>query len=101
MSETLGAAAFGHSRQARFLEGGLEERNYSEETARAIDADVKTILHEQHERARRLLAERRQVLESMVKRLLEVETLNRADLEALVGPEVREKAAAGSGRLGT
>ena len=95
MSEKLGAVTFGLSRQARFLEGGFEERNYSEETARAIDAEVKAMLEAQHARARRLLEQRRDVLEAMVKRLLEVETLNRADLEALVGPGVRERVAAG------
>jgi cell division protease FtsH len=62
----------------------MEERNYSEETARAIDAEVRAILEKQHRRARDILDARRDVLERMATRLLEVETLDRTEIEAVL-----------------
>jgi cell division protease FtsH len=85
MSETLGPMTFGRQQSSRFLDGmGLEERTYSEETARAIDAEVRAILEAEHRRATQILTEKRELLERMTRRLLEVETLDRAELEALL-----------------
>jgi cell division protease FtsH len=85
MSEKLGAMTFGRQQSSRFLEGlGMEERTYSEETARAIDAEVRAILEGQHRRAKEILTEKREVLERMTRRLLEIETLDRAEIETLV-----------------
>jgi cell division protease FtsH len=85
MSEVLGALTFGRTQHSRFLEGmGMEERNYSEETARAIDAEVRAILEKQHRRAREILDTRRDVLDRMATRLLEVETLDRAEIEGVL-----------------
>ena len=85
MSEALGPLTFGRTQHSRFLEGvGMEERNYSEETARAIDAEVRAILEKQHRRARDILDARRDVLERMATRLLEVETLDRTEIEAVL-----------------
>jgi cell division protease FtsH len=90
MSEKLGAMTFGRTQSARFLEGmGMEERTYSEETARAIDAEVRAIMDGQHRRATEILTREREVLERMTLRLIEVETLDRAELESIVsGPAV-------------
>jgi cell division protease FtsH len=85
MSAKLGAMTFGRQQSPRFLEGmGVEERTYSEETARAIDAEVRAILDAQHRRATAILTEKRDLLEKMTRRLLEVETLDRTDIETLV-----------------
>jgi cell division protease FtsH len=86
MSEKLGAMTFGRQQSSRFLEGmGMEERTYSEETARAIDGEVRAILQDQHRRATEILTEKRELLERMTRRLLEVETLDRAEIDAIVG----------------
>jgi len=86
MSDKLGPMTFGRQQSSRFLEGmGMEERTYSEETARAIDAEVKAILMDQHRRATEILTEKRDVLERMTRRLLEVETLDRPEIERIVG----------------
>jgi len=86
MSEQLGPLTFGRDHTSQFLGGmGTEERNYSEETARAIDAEVREILEAQHTRAREILKGRRDVLERLAARLLEVETLDRSDLEEILG----------------
>jgi cell division protease FtsH len=85
MSEKLGAMTFGRQQSSRFLDGmGMEERTYSEETARAIDAEVKAILTDQHRRATEILTEKRPVLERMTRRLLEVETLDRKEIERVI-----------------
>jgi cell division protease FtsH len=86
MSEKLGPLTFGRDHSSQFLRGmATEERNYSEETARAIDAEVREILETQHARAREILERCRDVLERLTARLLEVETLDRADLEEILG----------------
>jgi len=86
MSERLGALTFGRDHAPQFLGGiGAEERNYSEETARVIDAEVRRLLEGQHARARQILERRRDDLERMAARLLEVETLGRADIEEILG----------------
>jgi cell division protease FtsH len=87
MSEALGPVTFGRAGQSRFLAAaGLgEERNFSEETARQIDAEVRRLLEEQYARAREVLTRRRAALETIALRLLEVETLDRPELERLAG----------------
>jgi cell division protease FtsH len=97
MSETLGPMTFGRQQSSRFLDGmGMEERTYSEETARAIDAEVRAILEAQHRRATQILTEKRELLERMTGRLLEVETLDRAELDALLAVPAAEPATHGA-----
>jgi len=85
MSEKLGPLTFGRDHSSQFLRGmSTEERNYSEETARAIDGEVREILETQHARAREILERSRDVLERLAARLLEVETLDRDDLEEIL-----------------
>lgn len=85
MSEALGPRTFGKSRRSRFLgiDGG-EERDFSEKTAQAIDAEVRSIIEEQYQRARSILVERAHQLKRIAERLLIDETLNRGDLEGLM-----------------
>jgi cell division protease FtsH len=84
MSERLGPMTYGRSQSSRFLPGvEAEERTYSEETARAIDAEVRSLLEDQRRRATEILTERRELLERMARRLLEKETLDRAEIEKL------------------
>jgi cell division protease FtsH len=88
MSDMLGPQTFGRPMGGKFLDTPVslgEERNFSEETARAIDAEVKAILEQQHQRARKILSERRDVLDALARRLLKDETLDREALDAIVG----------------
>ena len=87
MSEALGARTYGVSTEARFLPGSsFEERDYSEETARLIDTEVKAIIDTERERARQILLERRIELKNVAERLLVKETLERVELESFVSP---------------
>ncbi len=89
MSPQLGLLTYGRSAQARFLTGlsGPEERNYSEQTAQQIDAEVRRIMDATYDRVKRILRERREDMERVVEELMRKETLDRAELEALLGQE--------------
>jgi cell division protease FtsH len=94
MSEKLGPLTYGRPAGMRFLEAPVmlgEERNFSEETAQAIDAEVRSLVDAEHKRARAILTERRAVLDAIAERLLAVETLERAELEKMVGEPLPER----------
>ncbi len=78
MSETVGPVAFGTERTA------VGEIAYSEETARRIDEEVAMIIKTQRERAKEILIKHREALDAMSARLVEVETLEREEFEALL-----------------
>jgi cell division protease FtsH len=87
MSDVLGPLTFGRPAGARFLETPVslgEERNFSEETARAIDAEVRATVERAHERARGVLRQKKHLLERIATQLLDVETLEREDLEQIM-----------------
>jgi len=86
MSAELGLATFEEPRSAPFLHTPLPEsvRNYSERTAQAIDAEVRTLLADAQGRVRATLIERRAQLDALARRLLEVEVMDRAALLELL-----------------
>jgi cell division protease FtsH len=88
MSDTLGAVNYNGHKRASFLETPfMQERGtYAEETALTIDTEVKRILTEAHETARRLLRERRDTLDRLSQRLLEKEVIESEELKAILGP---------------
>jgi cell division protease FtsH len=87
MSETLGPMTFGQRTDLVFLGRDLNrERDYGEEVASAIDREVRSIVVEQYERAKRILSTHRTVLNRMAMALLEKETLLADELLALVEP---------------
>ncbi len=85
MGHELGPLAYGRSKNLRFLEGTTlaDERNFSEDTAQHIDNEVRAIVEGAYARAKALLVRRKTTLEKIASRLLEVETLERNELEAL------------------
>jgi cell division protease FtsH len=99
MSDKLGPQTFGQPGGNRFLETPAmfgEQRNFSEETARLIDAEVKSIVEIEHARALSILEERRELLSTIAERLLIEETLERTDLEQMVAtaaPLIADQAA--------
>ena len=86
MSDALGVVHYnGHSRH-RFLDIPLgPERDYAEDTARLIDGEVKRILNDAHEQARRILAEKRELLEQITRRLLDIEVMEGDELRRMLG----------------
>jgi cell division protease FtsH len=88
MSDVLGPMTFPRRRAPAFLgdRAGLmpEQREYSEATAEALDAEVKRLLDERLGRVKALLTEKRALLDRVSKALLEKETLEAAEFEAMV-----------------
>ena len=85
MSEKLGLASLEGPRQATFLMVPTQSpKEYSEETARLIDGEVKQILSEAHGKARDILTTHRSALEELAKLLLEKEVVDRPALQAIL-----------------
>jgi cell division protease FtsH len=61
-----------------------EQRNYSEEVAEEIDSEVRRLVGEAYGRAKKVLTDYRGKLDQIARRLIEIETLDRAQFEALV-----------------
>jgi cell division protease FtsH len=88
MSDELGAVNYNGHRRATFLDMpfGPERGNYAEDTAIKIDVEVKRILTEAHETARRILRDRRETLDRLSERLLDKEVIEADELKAIMGP---------------
>ncbi|MBM3965803.1 MAG: cell division protein FtsH, partial [Planctomycetes bacterium] len=83
------------NRSAFLATGGNESfgRDYSEQTAREIDQEVKRLIDESSAHARSILTERRAALEALAQRLIEVEVVDSEDLTRIIdstigGPRV-------------
>ena len=88
MSAELGTQVFGEAQHQVFLgRDYADHQDYSEETARRIDAEVQRIMREAHERAREILDARRDQLDLMAKVLLERETVEGDAVQALLDNE--------------
>jgi cell division protease FtsH len=91
MSEKLGPRTFGHDQSLPFL--GREfsaEPDYSDEIAREIDDEIRRIVEEAHQTARGVLTDRREHLDKLSKLLLEHETIEREEFEALLAGKSEE-----------
>src|SRR5579872_5279707 len=84
MSEELGPMAWGSQGMVFLGEDLLHSRDYSEDTARVVDAEVARILRHQEERAIELLTRHRGGLDAVARGLLERETLDGAEVGRLV-----------------
>jgi cell division protease FtsH len=85
MSEKLGPRTFGHDQSQPFL--GREfsaTADYSDEIAREIDDEIRRIVEEAHQTARQVLSDRRNDLDRLSRLLLEHETIEREEFEALL-----------------
>ncbi len=85
MSPRLGPLTFGDRDELVFLGREIaEQRNYSDAVAEEIDQEVRRIVEAAYERARNVLVTYRDKLDLLATRLIEVETLDRRDFEALL-----------------
>lgn len=92
----LGRVNFREGNRSPFLATGGNDsfgRDYSEQTAREIDQEVKRLIDEASNQAQGILTERRAALESLANRLMEVEVVDGEDLKKIVdatlgGPRV-------------
>ncbi len=85
MSEDLGPMTFGQKQELVFLGREIaERRDYSEAVAQEIDLEVRGFIDEAHSRARETLTTYRDKLIALAQRLIEVETLEGTDLQAML-----------------
>jgi len=85
MSEAIGPLTVGKRHGNPFLgRDMMEDRNYSEQIAEAIDKEIRSIMDAGYERAKGILTENREKMDMVVKVLLEKETLEREEFEALM-----------------
>jgi cell division protease FtsH len=86
MSEKMGHLTYGKPLGGRFLQSpfAVEERNYSDKTAEAIDDEVHKLIDECYVRSREILLSRHLQLAAIAKELIQKETLDRADFDALL-----------------
>ena len=88
MSERLGSVAYERD-PGSFLAGPDRsfpgrERDYAEDTAAAVDREVKSIIDQVFQRTQAILTTRRPILDRAAKKLLEKETLEQSDIDALI-----------------
>ena len=95
MSERLGSVVYDRD-PGNFLAGAdraypMRERDYADETAAAVDEEVRGIVDRVFQRTQTILSARRAILDRAAKKLLEKETLEQSDLDALIRetPQVR------------
>lgn len=85
MNETVGLASLEGSRHSTFLMVPTQSpKEYSEETARIIDEEVKKTLSEAYAKARDILVAHRSALEKLAKLLLKKEVVDRPALQAIL-----------------
>jgi cell division protease FtsH len=86
MSESLGLVAFERNREPLYLQATAfpTTQEYSEETSREIDAEIKRIVDEAHQRAREILGEKKPILDAVAQILLEREVIAGDELKKLV-----------------
>ena len=94
MSDKIGPLSYGKKEEQIFL--GREfatHKDYSEETAKNIDAEVVSIVSRNYEKAKELLTDHIEILHKIAGELLEKEVLNTAEIDALIGdalPKVQQ-----------
>ncbi len=91
----LGRITFRHSPRSSFLNPGYEEqvRQFSEETAKEIDVELKRILEKALDNVTEILKSRYDALVAVAKRLIEIESVDSAELKRIIeehtpGPQV-------------
>jgi len=88
MSEKLGMVAYGDNSQEVFLGHSVtQSKNVSEETARAIDAEVRAIIDSAYARATQILTDNKHELEMLAQGLLEYETLSGDEIRTVLRGE--------------
>lgn len=85
MSEELGMVEYGKNEEQVFLARDMSSnQNYSESTAKKIDAEIKRLTDEAYASATRILLDKREELDLIAKALLEYETLDGAHIRDLM-----------------
>jgi cell division protease FtsH len=99
MSDEFGPLNFSAGKQEVFLGRDFSSsERHSEDTAQRIDAEIRRIVVDQYNRAMEILTSHRKELEQIAEALLEYETLDGGDIDALLRGERIERPAAAAAR---
>ena len=98
-SEKIGTVNYSNSEEVFLGNDFTTHKNYSDEIAREIDAEVKRIIDEAYKEAERLLTENRDILTRVAEALLLVETIDGEQFEELFTGAVSAEGLAGKVRL--
>ncbi len=91
MSEKLGYVTFEKEKRPLFLQSPFpSSKEYSEETAKEIDEEVKHIIDESYTRAKRILVQNEAKLKKLANLLLEKEVVEEEDLKKVLGKPLLE-----------
>jgi cell division protease FtsH len=86
MSDRLGLVTYERPHQARFLPGNLSpNKTYSEEKAAQIDEEISQVIEQAHQRVRKILSARRNVLDEVAQLLLRKEIVQGEELREILG----------------
>ncbi|MBW6515643.1 MAG: ATP-dependent zinc metalloprotease FtsH [Candidatus Cloacimonetes bacterium] len=89
MSEKVGPMTVGKDEENPFLGRNIQQRDfYSEETARLVDAEIRQLIHDAHNRSLSILKDKKELLKVMAEELLEKEILNVDDIYDLILAQV-------------
>lgn len=93
MSDKLGPMAYGKNQENVFMGRDFgHQRDYSEQVAFEIDEEIKHIVDERYELAKRLLSENRDMLEAISRELLDKETIDDKEFEEIMNRVRGERA---------
>ena len=88
MSERLGFVRYGGAEKSEMF---IAEREYSDETARIIDEEIKRLIDEAYSDAQRLLGEKWEAVVAVAEALLKYETLQGEEVHRLIRGERLDK----------
>jgi len=92
LSRTRGPVAYGQKEEPIFLGKEIaRHKDYSEETARSIDSEIKTIVEAALAAAERILNEQKDKLLLLSETLITKENMNDDEIRALIGFEPRKR----------
>lgn len=88
----LGPITFGKREGLVFLGKEItEQRNFSEEVAEKIDKEVERLIKEAETSARKILIQKRKLLDKIAKKLIKQETIERKEFEEIIGQQGKTK----------
>ena len=85
MTESLGPVAYDErTEEGQYMMPGQSSKNYSDETALQIDAEVRKLLDQANEYAAQIITEKKEQIQLMTEMLIEFEVLDKEDVHAIM-----------------
>lgn len=92
MSDKLGPRAYGENEELIFLAEEIhQKKNYSEKVAEEIDGEISKLLNDAEDMALKIIKEHKKEMDELVKHLLEKETIEQKEFNAIMGDKLEEE----------